>query len=176
MSEGEHLSPIRNRVDESGLTTLDLGRLIPAQPIVPFDLEQHLEMGLVLREKAFRSAIDALHAADWEGQHVALHCSSDAVIPDWAWMLATSKLTQFGAAVWVGTPDQVNEMRVIDAIDRIELKDYEDARVVIKGCASGTTATSLARVIQKLQPAVRSIFYGEPCSTVPVYKRPAKSP
>ena len=97
--------PIRNRVDESGLIALDLDDLMPVAPVLEFDLADYLEMGWVLKEKAFRAAMRELDAPKWTGSTVALYCSSDAIVPDWAWMLATSRLTTLGAHALVGSPE-----------------------------------------------------------------------
>ena len=164
--------PIRNRVNESGLIALDLDELAPDTAVRSLDLSNYLEQGLILREKPFRSAMADLNAADWEGCAVALHCASDAILPDWAWMLATSKLTALGARVCIGDETRARERLLLDAINELELEPYRDGRLVIKGCAQGTTAESLARIIERLQPVALLIFYGEPCSTVPGYKRP----
>lgn len=166
--------PIRNRVDESGLIALDLDQLIPSNPIQALDLSSFLESGLILREKPFRAAMAELSTEDWQGKTAALHCSSEAIIPDWAWMLATSKLTSLGAGVYIGDEKRTRELLLLEAIDSLDLMPYQDGRLVIKGCSTGTTSASLARVIKRLQPVAQSIFYGEPCSTVPVYKRPKK--
>lgn len=166
--------PIRNRVDESGLIALDLDQLMPAKTIQSLDLSTFLESGLILREKPFRSAMAELSTEDWQGKTAALHCSSEAIIPDWAWMLATSKLTNLGADVHIGDEKRTRELLLLEAIDSLDLTPYQDGRLVIKGCSTGTTGESLARVIKRLQPVAQSIFYGEPCSTVPVYKRPKK--
>lgn len=167
--------PIRNRVDESGIIALDLDTLTPKSNVLGLDLSTYLEQGLILREKPFRAAMAELSAAEWNGSTVALHCASDAILPDWAWMLATSKLTALGARVYIGDENRTRERLLLDAIDTLDLEPYRDGRLVIKGCAQGTTAESLARVIERLQPVALSIFYGEPCSSVPVYKRPKNS-
>ena len=164
--------PIRNRVDESGLIALDLDQLAPPAMVQDLDLSAYLEQGLILREKPFRTAMAELREADWEGSTVALHCASDAILPDWAWMLATSRLTALGARVCIGDEARTRERLLLDAIDALDLEPYRNGRLVIKGCAQGTTAAILARIIERLQPIALSIFYGEPCSTVPVYKRP----
>jgi len=175
MERSDPNSPIRNRVEESGLMTLDLDTLVPNDPTIPFDLADFLEHGLILKEKSFRDAMKTLDEGHWRNRPVALFCSADAVIPDWAWMLATSKLTALNAEVWIGSQADATEKRLLQAIERIDLQTYRDERVVVKGCSVGTTAAGLAHVIRRLQPVVKSIFYGEPCSTVPVYKRPAES-
>jgi len=166
--------PIRNRVEESGLIALDLDRLAPRADVRALDLSQYLEQGLILREKPFRQAIAELSPTDWADSTVALHCASDAIVPDWAWMLATSKLIALGADVFIGDAARTRELLLLKAIDALDLSSYEGGRLVIKGCSAGTTGESLARIIQRLQPVAQSIFYGEPCSTVPVYKRPRK--
>ena len=113
-----------------------------------------------------------LNAADWDGMHGGAALRIGCHPPDWAWMLATSKLTALGARVCIGDENRTRERLLLEAIEALDLEPYRDGRLVIKGCAQGTTAESLARVIQRLQPVALSIFYGEPCSTVPVYKRP----
>ena len=163
---------IRNRVDESGLTALDLGDLVLRKPMMRFDLAECLENGLILREKPFRETLKNLQPEEWADKIVALHCSNDAIIPERAWMLATSRLAACGASVAIGTPSEVKQTLLLEAIQRLPLEDFTDARIVIKGCSSGTNAESLAAAIRHLQPVALSIFYGEPCSTVPVYKRP----
>tara|TARA_B100000768_G_scaffold94671_1_gene88482 strand:+ start:3182 stop:3712 length:531 start_codon:yes stop_codon:yes gene_type:complete len=165
---------IRNRVNESGLTTLDLDDLITRKSIVNFDLADCLENGLILRERPFREALKALNAEDWNEKVAALQCSNDAIIPEWAWMLATSRLAACGAEVAIGNAEEAKQTLLIEAIQQLPLDEFRDARIVIKGCSSGTNAASLAKAIRHLQPVAMSIFYGEPCSTVPVYKRPRK--
>lgn len=168
----QQANPIQNRVDDSGLTTLDLDDLISRKPIASFDLAECLENGLILREKAFRATLKELKKDDWEGKVAALHCSNGAIVPEWAWMLATSRLTLCGAEVGIGSAQEVKEALLIETIQSLPTEEFKDAKIVIKGCSSGTNAKSLAAVIRHLQPVAFSIFYGEPCSTVPVYKRP----
>ena len=175
MDGSDLTSPIRNRVEESGLKTLDLDTLIPREPTLPFDLADFLEHGLILKEKSFREGMKTMEESQWMNRPVAVFCSADAIIPDWAWMLATSKLTALGAQVWIGRESDIAEKRLLHAIEQMDVEVFRDERVVVKGCSTGTTAAGLAHVIQRLQPVVKSIFYGEPCSTVPVYKRPSQS-
>lgn len=167
------LESIRNRVEESGLQTLDLDQLLPnPQVLRQMDIADYLEGGLVLREKPFREALNALNSSDWQNTEVALFCSSEAIIPDWAWMLATGKLMECGAQVHITGPSQLPSLLLIKAVNEIPLADYTNSKLVIKGCSKGTNAQALSAAIQRLQPVVQSIFYGEPCSTVPIYKRP----
>tara|TARA_B110000285_G_scaffold215502_1_gene261934 strand:+ start:15515 stop:16024 length:510 start_codon:yes stop_codon:yes gene_type:complete len=163
---------IRNRVDESGLVSLDLGDLFPHSALVTFDLHDYLWEGLILREKPFRESLKSLQESDFRGRTVALFCSSEAVIPDWAWMLVTSQLTQLHALVWIGNTEEVKSQILIANIEAMDPAPFTDARIVIKGCSEAGGPHALGHVIRKLQPVARSIMYGEPCSTVPIYKQP----
>lgn len=164
---------IQNRVEESGLISLDLAQYLPQHPIAEFDLSRFLWEGLVLKEKLFRESLKALSGASFHKQHIAVFCSAEAVIPDWAWMLTTSTLVGFGAQVWLGTPIEVRSQIFHANIQNIDPESFRDGRVVIKGCSDAGGAKALGEIIQKLQPVTRSIMYGEPCSTVPIYKRPS---
>lgn len=166
---------IRNRVDESGLVSLDLGDLLPQSPMVSFDLQDHLWEGFILREKPFREMLKSLSESDFSGRIVALYCSTDAVIPDWAWMLVTSHLTLLKAHVLIGSQEEVRSQLLIANIDSMDPKPFVGARIVIKGCSEAGGPHALGQVIRKLQPVARSIMYGEPCSTVPIYKLPKAS-
>ena len=166
---------IRNRVDESGLVSLDLGDLLPQSPMVSFDLQDHLWEGFILREKPLREMLKSLSESDFSGRIVALYCSTDAVIPDWAWMLVTSHLTLLKAHVLIGSQEEVRSQLLITNIDAMDPKPFVGARIVIKGCSEAGGPHALGQVIRKLQPVARSIMYGEPCSTVPIYKLPKAS-
>lgn len=166
------MESIRNRVDESGLIQLDLASLLPAEIPLAFDLADQLWEGLILKEKPFRVFLQSLSPETYKGRDVALFCSANAVIPDWAWMLASSALIRSGANVWSGTPTQARESMLHTAIESLEVSDFEDGRVVIKGCSDVGGSDALSRIISKLQPVAAAIMYGEPCSTVPIYKRP----
>jgi hypothetical protein len=165
------MSEIVNKVSESGLITLDLETFYPREEIVSFDLKEHLFMGLILKEKEFRSALQAIQWSDYNGKIVALHCSADAIVPLWAYMLVTSNLT--GATrIFSGTPEEARKALFIQNIRGIDPKEYTDARVVIKGCGDLSIGEfAFVEITALLQPVVKSLMYGEPCSTVPVYKR-----
>ena len=111
---------IRNRVDESGLVSLDLGDLLPQSPMVSFDLQDHLWEGFILREKPFRDMLKSLSESDFSGRIVALYCSTDAVIPDWAWMLVTSHLTLLKAHVLIGSQEEVRSQLLIANINQMQ--------------------------------------------------------
>lgn len=160
---------IVNRVEASGLIQIDLGELLPRPAVTSFDLADHLWQGLVLREKEFREAMRGLEG--FAGRRVALHCSADAVIPDWAWMLATSALIEAGAEVAVGTPEEVATAAQMKALEALDVEGYRDARLIVKGCGGDAGPAVWSGLVCKLQPVVKSLMFGEACSTVPIFKR-----
>ncbi len=166
------MSEIENRVQKSGLITLDLQKMIPATDnLMSIDLAEYLYQGLILREKDYRQA---LKDTDWDAyrDHIVLvHCSADAIIPDWAYMLIASYLTEVASAMYMGTQEEYLTDQLIEAIRSLDAVEYRDARVIIKGCGSELVgAEAYFEISKKLMPLVRSLMYGEPCSTVPIYK------
>ncbi|CAN5245269.1 DUF2480 family protein [soil metagenome] len=165
-------TPLINRIAESGLLTLDLADYLPKQPITELDIKPFLVQGLVLMEKPFR---EALKHTDWQvykGQIVAVHCSIDALIPKWAFMLLASYLQPVAANVAFGTKGEVENQLLLNSLENIDTDSYVNARVVIKGCGDrDIPAEAYMKISAVLMPVVKSLMYGEPCSTVPVYKR-----
>ncbi|RYD87914.1 MAG: DUF2480 family protein [Sphingobacteriales bacterium] len=165
-------TPFVNKVAASGLLTLDLEAYLPKEPIVVFDLKEHLFMGLILKEKDFREALKAKDWSAFAGKHVAVLCSVDAIIPVWAYMLVTSYLQPVAGEVFVGSESELYKYLVLKNIDALAAADYEGQRVVVKGCGDvAIEPYAYAAITQKLLPVVKSVMYGEPCSTVPVYKK-----
>jgi hypothetical protein len=166
-------TPLINRVAESGLTTLDLADLLPKQPVLAFDMKPLLVQGLVLMEKAFR---EHLKQTDWQlykDQIVAVYCSADALIPKWAYMLLASYLQPVAKQVVYGSVVDAENALLLKAIADIDVKQYEGARLVIKGCGDrDIPAEAYLAISTQLLPVVKSLMYGEPCSTVPIYKQP----
>ncbi|MDF2384236.1 DUF2480 family protein [Nostoc ellipsosporum NOK] len=164
--------PIVNKVAQSELITLDLEQYFPSEPTAIFDLKDHLFMGLILKEKDFR---EALKQTDWEqyrGKHVAITCSADAIIPVWAYMLVTSYLEPVALQIVAGTEQDLHRHLFMQKLSALPVKDYSDKRVVIKGCADVEIGPfAYAEATRLLRPVVKSLMYGEPCSTVPVYKK-----
>lgn len=161
-----------NKVAESGIITLDLAQYIPqAGSITSFDLKPFLYMEMILKEKDYRAALLTHDWAQYEGKHVAMFCSVDAIIPVWAYMLATTYMTS-AASVYFGTQEEMTKHMTLKGIDTVDPADYADKRVVIKGC--GDTPIPDAAYVGisfRLKPVVKSLMYGEPCSTVPLYKK-----
>ena len=166
---------IVNKVAKSGLVTLDLGELAPKGERADFDLASHLWQGLVLKEKDFREMVKTNDWSQYQDKYVAVFCSADAILQDWAFMLVVSALQPFARRVVVGTPETMETVLFTEAIQAVNPEEYRDARIVVKGCGDfKIPSAAFAEVVNHLQPHVRSIMYGEPCSTVPVYKRPKK--
>jgi hypothetical protein len=163
---------IINRVTESALTNLDLEEFYPNERVVIFDLKNYLFMELILKEKDFR---EALKQTDWEkfaGKDVGVTCSVDAIIPRWAFMLVASYLQPLAAAVYFGNEKEVIEEIILRNIRSLDLSQFQDKRVVIKGCGDKQVGEKVyLEITLLLRPVVKSIMYGEPCSTVPVFKK-----
>lgn len=167
--------PLINRVEQSGIITLDLEQFYPAGQVVEFDLKKYLVKELVLMEKPFREELKAINWNEYEGKIVALYCSNDALIPLWAYMLVASGLEPFAKKIVFGNTENAISEALKEAIAQMDVKDYTGARVVIKGCGDkALPPDAYIAVTARLQPVVQSLMYGEPCSTVPVYKRPQK--
>lgn len=167
--EGE----FRNKVAESGIITIDPADFIPSDIIAVFDLKDYLFMGLILKEKEFREALKQVDLSAFQNKTVAVTCSADAIIPVWAYMLIASLLQPVAKEVFVADAEKAKQLSAIEKIKKISANEYQDARIVLKGC--GDVAVSDAvyfELTAKLRPVAKSIMYGEPCSTVPVYKQP----
>lgn len=162
-----------NKVSESGIITLDLEDYYPKEETVVFDMKDHLFMGLILKEKDFREALKDLDLAPYKNKNIALTCTADAIIPVWAYMLVASYLQPVAREIVFGDAEFLHKTLFLKNIDRINAADYLDQRVVIKGCGElPISETAYVAITNKLRPVVKSIMYGEPCSTVPVFKRP----
>lgn len=166
---------IVNKVAESGIITLDLAGYLPAaESIAAFDLKPFLFREMILREKDYRTALQEHDWSQYDGKHVAVHCSVDAIIPVWAYMLAASYLQPVAASVFFGGKDTLRDHLITQAIADISAEEYRDKRVVLKGCGDvPVPEQAYLRATAHLRPVVKSIMYGEPCSTVPIYKKKA---
>lgn len=163
---------IINKVSESALTTIDLKEYFPKGDTAVFDLKDHLFMGLILKEKDFRTALQTLDWEKFRDKNVALTCSVDAVIPMWAYMLVASYLNPIVKEVVFGEEENVLQTLLLRNISQITGEEYTDKRVVVKGCGDvSIPEAAYVEITNKLRPFAKSIMYGEPCSTVPIYKR-----
>ncbi len=163
---------IVNKVANSGLIQLDLEELRPIGERVFFDLKPLLFQELVLKEKDFRSFIAEHDWSSYQDKFVAIGCSTDAIIPTWAFMLLSIHLTPYAKRIVEGDLQDLEQVLYQEAIDKLPLSDYENARVVVKGCSKESVPRSAyIHLSTKLQPIAKSLFYGEPCSTVPLFKK-----
>lgn len=164
--------PLINRVANSGIQVLNLESYYPQQEIVDFDLKPFLFKELILKEKDFRAALKELDWSEYQDKIVLIFNSNDAIIPVWAYMLVSTYLEGNAHSVFQGSKEEYLKVHYSNAIENIPAKDYIDARVVIKGCSNKPVPPfAYAAVTHKLKPVVRSIMYGEPCSTVPIFKK-----
>ena len=166
------MEEIVNKVAASGLVTINLEEFYPAGDRVSIDLAEQLWQGLALREKDFRSWIQTHDWSQYQGKHVAVFCSVDAIIPAWAFMLVASALSDYAVTVVQGNRNELEEVLFRNVVDGLDVTVYQDKRCVVKGCSNlPVPQSAYTHLVVRLRPVVRSIMFGEPCSTVPVYKR-----
>jgi hypothetical protein len=163
-----------NKVAESGIITLNLEDYYPQGETAVFDLKEYLFMGLILKEKDFREALKHLDLSSFANKNVALTCSTDAIIPMWAYMLAAAYLQPVAREVIYGNEDFLQKTLFLKNLAKIDPADYTDKRVVIKGCGDlPVSESAYVEITNILRPVAKSIMYGEPCSTVPIFKKKA---
>jgi hypothetical protein len=161
-----------NKVAESGIITLNLEDYYPKEETAMFDLKDYLFMGLILKEKDFREALKNLDVTVYQNKNVALTCTADAIIPMWAYMLVASYLQPVAKAIIFGNEEVLKQTIFLKNLQTINAADYTEKRVVIKGCGElPVTESAYVEITNILRPVARSIMYGEPCSTVPIYKK-----
>lgn len=167
------MSEIVNKVAKSGLITLDLGDYYPEGVRKSIDLKDQLWQGIALKEKDFRDWVKEHDWSQYKDEHVSLFCSADAIIPTWAYMLLSSALSPFAKTIYFGDADALEAELWREALSGIEPEEYADERVIIKGCSDRPVSPhAFVELSNNLRPFVKSLMYGEPCSTVPVYKKP----
>jgi len=164
---------IVNKVSQSGLITIDLEEYYPAGQRILFDIKEHLFQGLILREKDFREFIKNEDWNKYRDCYVALTCSADAIVPTWAYMLLATQLEPLAKKVVFGNLETLETILYNEILSKINIEDYKDARIVIKGCGNlPVPKAAYVQITGLLRPVAKSIMYGEPCSTVPLYKQP----
>ena len=164
---------IINRVINSSLVTLDLEDLYHPGERLVFDLKDNLYQELILKEKDFRDFLKQYNWQAYEGKNIAITCTADAVIPTWAYMLLSIHLQPYANMIVFGNLQQLEEKLFSKAISSLNISQYEGARVVVKGCSKYPVPVSAyVEISNLLRPVAQSIMFGEPCSTVPLYKKP----
>jgi hypothetical protein len=165
--------PLVNRVAASSLITIKLEEYFPQEELVDLDLKEYLFKGLMLREKEFREAMKEHDWEQYQDKVLLVYCSTDAIVPVWAYMLVASYAAPYVADLFQGDRESFYRLAFRRILDNIDPKAYEDERIVIKGCSDKPIPlTAYMELTAKLRPYARSIMFGEPCSTVPIYKKP----
>lgn len=162
---------IINRVAQSKLVTFDLEEYYPEGKRTLLDIREWLYEGLILREKEFRNSVNDHNWEQYNNAYVAVHCSTDAIIPGWAYMLITSKLVPYAKKVVKGDLEQLETSIYQTIIEDLDISGFRDKPVIVKGCSNKPVPFNAYLLITtKLQPVVKSLMYGEACSSVPLYK------
>jgi hypothetical protein len=163
---------IINKVDQSGIITIDLEKYYTPGARAVIDLKDILFQGMILREKDLREFVKTNDWSTYSGKFVAVTCSADAIIPTWAFVLVTLALEPFARLVIIGSAEELESTLYRQSLSSIDPAAFIDARVVIKGCSNlPVPPSAYAELSMKLRPVAKSIMYGEPCSTVPLYKK-----
>jgi len=163
---------IINRVANSKLKTIDLEDFYPKGERVLFDISDWLMEGLVLREKDFRNFVAEHNWSKYKDCYVVLHCSTDAIVPDWAYMLISVQLQEYSKLTVIGNLETLESILFAEIISKMNIAEYKDLPVIIKGCSHKPVPTNaLVLLTQKLKSVTKSIMFGEACSFVPLYKR-----
>lgn len=166
---------IINRVANSSLITIDLEDYYPEGKRSIIDIKEWLYEGLILKEKDFRKQLKNISWDQYTNHYVVLNCSTDAIIPGWAYMLITTYLTPYAKKVVVGDIEKLETILYQTEIDKIEFNQFTDKPIIIKGCSNKPVPqNAYIQLIQKLQPFAKSIMYGEACSSVPLFKKAKK--
>lgn len=169
------MTEIVNKVALSSLKTFNLEDYYPAGERKQIDIKDWLFEGIILKEKDFRTTLKNQDWSQYQDAYVALHCSSDAIIPGWAYLLITSYLNEFSKKVVFGNLEFLNSLLYQEVLQNVDFSQYEDKPVIIKGCSNKPVPeNAYLLALQKLQPVAKSIMYGEACSAVPLYKKPKK--
>ena len=162
---------IINRVANSKLKTIDLEDFYPKGKRILFDISDWVMEGLVLREKDFRNYVAEHDWSQYKDCYVALHCSTDAIVPDWAYMLISVQLQEYSKLTVIGNLKTLESILFAEIISKINVSEYKGLPVIIKGCANKPVpANALVLLTQKLKPIAKSIMFGEACSFVPLFK------
>ena len=167
----ENSDEIRNKVAESALITFNLEDLYQVGQRKTFDLKDFLFEGLILREKDYREALKNFDWSVYQGAFVNIECTADAIVPQWSFMLASAYLQPVAKRVVMGTSDTLETVLFQDTLAGLELEQFRDERVIVKGCSKYPVPTSAyVEFVSKLRPIAKSVMYGEACSTVPLFK------
>ena len=168
------MEEILNRVENSGLIAVDLSDYLPKiNELVPFDFGPLLWNGLILKEKEFRTFVKSHDWSVYSKKHVYIFCSEDAILPSWAFMLVSSKLIGIAASITIGNERAAKQTAMELTIQQLDLEPFKQGKIIIKGCSEIPNPEGmLTFFLTRIQPVCASVMYGEPCSTVPIFKKP----
>lgn len=163
---------IINKVAQSGLVEFNLEEYYPKGERILFDMKEHLFQGLILREKDFREFVKNENWNKYQDKFVAITCTADAIVPTWAYMLLATELQSYAKKIVFGDLKTLETLIFQEALSKINPNDFFDKRIVIKGCSNlPVPESAYVEITRILKPVAKSIMYGEPCSTVPIYKK-----
>ena len=162
---------IKNRVAESSLVTIDFDEFINQKKIIVFDLKMWLKDELILIEKDFRNSVNNHNWKDYNEHLVLIQCSNNAIIPHWAYLLISSKLKENGIKNFIGSEEDYNNYSIINSIHNIDLNEFKEKSVIVKGCSNYANKNYYySLIVDKIQNEVKSLMFGEACSSVPIFK------
>ena len=168
----EDIDKLVEKIKNRPLTTLNLEEYILKGERVVFDIKDNLFKELILREKDFRAFIKEHDWSQYEDKHVAITCSADAIVAQWAYMLVAVKLEPYASNIVFGTAEDLEKELFKQSLASIDVEKFRDSKLVVKGCGDVQVPTyAYVEITRLLRPVVFSLFYGEPCSTVPLYKK-----
>lgn len=166
------METIVNKVEQSGIITINLEDFYDEKSLIEIDIKDNLYLGLMLKEIEFRDYIKTHNWNQYANKNIAIICSTDAIVPTWAYMLISNKLSGIANLVVFGSKEQLIDHLISQKIETLNIGDYMDKRVVVKGCGDKLIpVNAYVMITNKLTPVVKSLMFGEPCSTVPIYKK-----
>ena len=168
------METIENKVDKSGLITLDLNDFVPKGQRSVVDLKDFLYEGVILKEKDFREKIANFEWSKYQNHFVGVTCTVDVIVPLWSYMLLASALQPFAALIIRGNKAHIEGVLIRKALEEMDLEAYKNQRVIVKGCGGEIPESAYVALTVLLQPVVKSLMFGEACSTVPVFKSKVK--
>ncbi len=161
-----------NKVAASGLITFNLEEYLEKGDRVLYDIKDNLFHGLMLKEKDFRAFVKDHDWQQYEGKNIAIYCSADAIVPTWAYMLLANRMKPYAKEIVFGSLEVLESILFTKALAKVDIEKFVGERVVIKGCGEiEIPVAAYVEITSLLTPVVKSLMYGEPCSTVPIYKR-----
>ena len=163
---------IINKIAKSGIINLDLEDYAPKDTITEIDVKEFLFEGLVLKEKNFRESLKDHNWCQYKNSVIALFCSANSIIPMWAYILVTSYLEKNNLINFYGNKEQVFTLLFLEIIEKIDIQEFKDKRVIVKGCGNLKIHEKIyVAITKKMQPTVKSLMFGEACSSVPIHKK-----